>query len=265
MLGGLRQGLASIIMEDQALMAGSSQGIRAVVVAAIALSLTACSGNPLSRKYEYEEEIYLRLDGSATMYVNAAVPALVALRGLDLPTDPGARLDRQYVRALYDSPSSRVANISTSRRDNRRYVHLRLDVPDIRHLAESPPFSWSRYGLAVKDGSFEYSQHVNESANRPVGDVGWQGSELVAFRMHLPSRVTFHNSPSREVLRGNIIVWEQLLSERQQEMPVEIQVRMDTDSILSRTLLLFGAMIVLVAITFVLFIWFIKRRGPVKT
>lgn len=241
-------------------MAGRSQGIRVVVAAAIAIALTACSGNPLSRKYEYEEEIYLRLDGSATVYVNAAVPALVALRGMDLPTDPRARLDRQDVRALYETPVTRVANVSTSRRDNRRYVHLRLEVPDIRRLGEAPPFSWSRYAFDAEEGSFEYAQRVNEAASRPVGDVGWQGSELVAFRMHLPSRVTFHNSPSREVLRGNIIAWEQSLTERQQGSPVDIQVTMDAESILSRTLLLFGAMIVLVAITFVLFIWFIKRR-----
>ena len=57
------------------------------------LLLSACSVNPLSRKYEYEEEIS-RLDGSATVYVNASVPALVALRGVDLPLDPSARLDR---------------------------------------------------------------------------------------------------------------------------------------------------------------------------
>lgn len=243
-------------------MAGSWQGIRVAAVAAIVVALAACSGNPLSQKYEYEEEIYLRLDGSATVYVNAAVPALVALRGADLPTDPRARLDRREVGAFYDTPVTSVASVSTSRRDGRRYVHLRIDVSDIRRLGEAAPFSWSRYDFAVKDGSFEYSQQVNASAGGAAGDAGWQGSELVAFRLHLPSRVTFHNSPTREVRRGNIIVWEQLLAERRRGVPVDIVVRMDTESILSRTLLLFGAMMVLVAITFALFIWFVRRSGP---
>lgn len=243
-------------------MAGSWQCIRIAVAAAIVVAFAACSGNPLSRKYEYEEEMYLRLDGSATVYVNAAVPALVALRGADLPTDPRARLDGQDVRAFYDTPVTSVASVSSSRREGRRYVHLRIDVPDVRRLAEAPPFSWSRYGFAVKDGSFEYTQQVNASAGGAAGDASWQGSELVAFRLHLPSRVTYHNSPTREVRRGNIIVWEQLLTERQQGAPVDIVVRMDTDSILSRTLLLFGAMMVLVAITFALFIWFVRRSGP---
>jgi hypothetical protein len=90
------------------------------------LALVSCDQSPFSRKYEYEEDIYLRLDGSATVYVNAAVPALVALRGLDLPLDPRARLDRLKGREIYTTPASRVGSVSLSRRDNRRYVHLRI-------------------------------------------------------------------------------------------------------------------------------------------
>jgi hypothetical protein len=222
--------------------------------------IAACAANPLSRKYEYEEEVYLDLDGSATVYVNAAVPALVALRGADLPVDPSARLDRQDVRALFDSPVSRVASVSTSRRDGRRYVHVRLEVDDIRRLSSAPLFAWSGYRFDVGADSAEYAQQVGAGAGQEIGDVGWTGQELVAFRLHLPSRVTFHNAPSREILRGNIIAWEQSLADRREGVPVDITVRMESESILANTLLLFGAMIVLVAVSFVVFIWFIKRR-----
>ena len=226
--------------------------------------LAACSVNPLSRKYEYEEEIYVNLDGSATVYVNAAVPALVALRGVDLPLDANARLDRGDVRAIFETPVTRVANVSTSRRDGRRYVHVRIDVDDLRRLSEAGPFAWSSYGLSVTEAAAEYTQRIGPSAGRPVPDVGWTGSELVAFRLHLPSRVTFHNSPTGEVRRGNIIVWEQPLTERQQGAPIEIGVRMDSDSILANTLLLFGAMMVLVTLTFIGFVWFIRSRGTAE-
>lgn len=231
----------------------------------------ACTANPLSRKYEYEEEIYVRLDGSATVYVNAAVPALVALRGVDLPLDPRARFDRQDVRAAFESPANesrapetpvaRVANVSTSRRDGRRYVHLRLEVDDLNQLSQAAPFAWSSYELQVGADETSYRQRVGEAAGRNVGDVGWRGQELVAFRLHLPSRVLFHNSPSRTIQRGNIIAWEQPLTERQRGVPIDIEVRMASASILANTLLLFGGMMVLVAMTFVAFIWFIKRRG----
>lgn len=227
----------------------------------VVLLLAACTANPLSRKYEYEEEVYVDLDGSAIVYVNASVPGLVALRGVDLPLDPGARLDRQDVRALFESPVSHVANVSVSRRDGRRYVHLRIDVPNLARLPEAAPFAWSTYRLDRADDTATYRQRVGAAAGRAVEGVGWTGNELVAIRLHLPSRVNFHNAPSREVLRGNIIAWEQLLTERQAGTPIDIEVRMDNESILASTLMLFGAMAVLVLCTFAAFIWFIRSRG----
>jgi hypothetical protein len=230
-------------------------------LALAALLVVACGTNPLSRKYEYEEEIYVDLDGSATMYVNASVPALVALRGVALPLDPTARLDRQVVRTIFESRVSRVANVSLSRRDNRRYVHIRLEVDDVRRLAEAPMFAWSSYRFDVDGDLVKYVQRVGEAAGRDGGEAGWSGGELVAFRLHLPSRVTFHNSPTKEIRRGNIIVWEQPLGDRRQGIPIDIEVHMDNESILATTLMLFGGMIGLVALTFGLFIWFIRRRG----
>ncbi len=214
----------------------------------------------MSRKYEYEEEIFLALDGSASVYVNASVPALVALRGAALPVDPAARLDRQAVRDLYTSPVTQVANVNTSRRDGRRYVHLRINVADIRNLSEAAPFAWSHYRYQGKDGLFEYGQAVQAAAGKDVGNVGWEGHELVAFRLHLPSKVEFHNSPSRTIERGNIIVWEQALAERRKGTPLELTVRMQAESILFRTLALFGVMMAAVAVTFAAAIWFVKTR-----
>jgi hypothetical protein len=228
------------------------------------VAASAC-GNVISRKYEYEEEVFLGLDGSATVYVNASVPALVALRGVALPVDPRARLDRQVVRDLYESPASHVASVTTSRREGRRYVHLRLTVPDVRRLAEAPLFKWSAYAYREQDGQFEYSQVLGPAAAQAVGNVGWDGSELIAVRLHLPSRITFHNSPSRKVERGNIVVWEQPLTERLKGGPVEIVARMETQSILFRTLALFAAMGVLVVLTFIAAIWYVKSRKPASS
>jgi hypothetical protein len=230
----------------------------ALVLLSVLLSL-ACA-NVIARKYEYEEEIFLDLDGSATVYVNASVPALVALRGFKLPLDPNARLDRMLVRDLYTTPATTVESVTLSRREGRRYVHLRLDVPDIRRLGEASPFAWSDYRYLEGDNSFEFAQHVNEAAGTDVGDVGWAGDELVAVRVHLPSVITFHNSPARKVERGNIVVWEQPLAERIKGAPLTIEATMEKESILARTLILFGAMAVLVVFTFAGFIWYVKSR-----
>lgn len=230
----------------------------AVVVAALA---SASCGNVITRKYEYEEDVYLDLDGSATIYVNAAVPALVALRGAPLPLDPAARLDRNDVRAYYSAPGARVASVSTSRREGRRYVHLRIETDDIRGLSKVAPFAWSAYGLVEKDGVWVFTQQVTSAAGKPAGNVGWQGDELVAVRLHLPSRVPFHNAPSRTIERGNIITWEQPLTARATGEPLSIEVHLERDSILFQTLALFGGMALLAISTLTLFIWWVWRKG----
>ena len=228
----------------------------------IAVQASIACGNVIARKYEYEEEIFLALDGSATVYVNASVPALVALRGVALPLDPNARLDRMAVRDLYQTPVSQVESVTTSRREGRRYVHLRLDVPDIRRLGEAPPFAWSTYRYLEGESTFEFGQQIGAAAGTDVGSVGWGGDELVAVRVHLPSVITFHNAPTRRTERGNIVIWEQPLAERLKSTPLDVQATMEKESILFRTLALFGAMGVLVVLTFIGAIWFVRSRKP---
>jgi hypothetical protein len=220
--------------------------------------------------YEYEEDLYVSLDGSAQLIVNASIPALVTLRGLDLPIDPGVRLDTDRIRAAYTSPLTEVTRVSRPwRRQGRRFVQVRLRVKDIRRLSEVAPFSWSTYELAEKDGQAVYRQDIGGSAMRPgtLKNVGWTGGELVAFRLHLPSKILYYNArdletndPS-EIARGNILSWEQHLTDRLDGRPISIEVRMDRQSILHRTLWLFagafGAAVLLIGVI----IWLTMRKG----
>jgi hypothetical protein len=227
---------------------------------AILLSGVACRGL-MPRNYEYEEDLYLALDGSATLYVNSSVAALVALRGLPLDVQPRARLDRDALREAYTSRAAHVTRVSSSRRAGRRFVHLRVDVADVRRLAEAAPFSWSSYSLQTRRDTVVFKQRVGVSAGRRIEGAGWNGSELVAFRLHLPSKIQYHDAPSKRVERGNIVVWEQPLQDRLDGRPVSIEVRLDTQSILYRTLWLFGSMVLLVAAVFGIVIWWIVRKG----
>lgn len=219
----------------------------------------ACSGRVLKPQYEYEEELYLGLDGSATLNLNASVPALVALHGVDLPTDARARLDRDRVRALFAYPDSDVT-LTTSRRGGRRFVHVSVQVNDVRRLAQTGMFGWSRYEFRRDGDRIDFNQVVGRSAGREVRGVGWDGSEQVAFRMHLPSEILFHNS-SADVRRGNILEWEQPLSLRANGEPLELRVQMAPESILYTTLLLFGSTVVAAALTFAAVVWWLVRRG----
>ena len=49
----------------------------------------------------HEEEVYLSLDGTATVYVHSSVAALNALRGTSFDTDPAAAIDRAAIRDYF--------------------------------------------------------------------------------------------------------------------------------------------------------------------
>jgi hypothetical protein len=108
---------------------------------------------------------------------------------------------------------------------------------------------------------------VGDVKDGDPGRVNWDGREIVAFKLHLPSRVVYHNVKRLEdgetgaPERGNILTWEQRLSDRRANSPIEMEVRMDSASILYRTLWLFasafaGAVVVLGSL-----IWITIRRA----
>ena len=124
-------------------------GVLAVV---FLIGAAGCRGGLLGKQYEYEEDLTLAMDGSATLVVNASLPALAALRGLPVPTDSAARLDTDQVRALFETPVSDVTRVSRPwRRKGRRFIQVRMEIPDIRRLSEAAPFAWSTYEFGPAD------------------------------------------------------------------------------------------------------------------
>lgn len=246
---------------------------RAGAFAALLLAVTltaACGGSSVfGKRYEYEEDLTLDLDGSATLTINASIPALVALRGLDLDQSD-SRVDRDKIRAAYESHVSDVTRVSRPwRRKGRSYVQIRVRTEDVRRLSEAAPFAWSQYELVANGGEHTYRQTVGRSALKPgtLTNVGWDGSELVAFRLHLPSRIIEHNSRDVEtdettsVQRGNIVAWEQHLADRLEGTPVTIVARISSHSILYRTLWLFAGAFGAAVLVLCAFIWLAVRRG----
>jgi hypothetical protein len=110
---------------------------------------------------------------------------------------------------------------------------------------------------------------MGASALRPgtMQNYGWKGKELVAVRLHLPSRIVDHNArdiDSNEgsaVQRGNILAWEQLLTDRLDGRPISIEVRMDRQSILYTTLWLFAGAFAAAVLLLCGIIWLTIRKG----
>jgi len=246
----------------------------AALCAVFLVLAAACGGSNIGsifgRQYEYEEDLSLSLDGSATLIINSSIPALIALRGLALDPDVSARVDEDALRAAYTSPVSEVVRIGRPwRRNNRRFVQIRLKVSDIRRLNEAKPLSWSQYGLELQNDQYVFTQKVGPSAFKPgtLQNVGWNGKELVGFRVHLPSRIKFHNARDLDTNetgspeRGNILRWEQHLADRLDGAPVNIRIEMDKQSILHRTLWLFAGAFTAAVAALILAIWLVVRRG----
>jgi hypothetical protein len=251
----------------------SLRGWAGLLAAVMLATVSAgCNSRLFGKQYEYEEDLTLGLDGSATLVVNTSLPALMALRGLDLDLNPRARIDRdrEKIRAAYQSPVTEVQRVSRSwTRGGRRFVQVRIEIRDIRKLSDVAPLAWSRYELTAAGGHHVFRQHVGPSALRAgtLRNVGWNGSEIVAFRLHLPSKIIFHNSRDletntpREAARGNILAWEQHLADRLDGTPLDIHVEMESQSILHRTLWLFGGAFFAAIAVLALLIWLTMRKG----
>ena len=258
--------------------------MRAVAAAVVvAAAVTACNGRrgPLGPEYEYEEDLTLGLNGSATLVVNASVPALVALRGLPLNPDPRSRGDqlKKQIEDVYASPYTRVGRISMWTRYGRRFVGVHLTVTDIRSLPKAQPFTGEAYDLHESGDQIVYKHTLGRIGTNAgaVPGAGWQGNEIVAFRLHLPARIRFHNSRDLQTnaplspARGNILTWEQRLADRlaarpigyaEDKTPDVMEVRMDRESILYRTLWLFGLAFLAAVLVIASLIWLTMRRAP---
>ena len=92
---------------------------RVAALALVAATAVACGGGGFFRQYEYEEDIYLSLDGTATVYVNSSIPALDALRGASFDVRSNVPIDRQQIRSLYNTAVTHVRQVSFSRKNFR--------------------------------------------------------------------------------------------------------------------------------------------------
>ena len=236
----------------------------------LAACLAACS-NPFAPEYEYDEQLYLSVDGQATVVVNSSLAALVALRGAAIDASYDTKEDRASIRRLYENGGCSVDSVSRFwARHGRRFVQVQVSTADVRALAKCALTSWSAYELAPKQGAgnlLTFRQVAGPAAGKPPAAANWNGSELVAFKLHAPSRIQFQNVRSLEdgkpgsTERGNILTWEQRLADRLAGTPVDMQVEMDSTSILYTTIWLFVGAFAAAVLVLVLIIWWTMRRG----
>jgi hypothetical protein len=252
-------------------------GLRGAFVAlVVAIGVGGCT-NPLARQYEYDEQTYLEVDGSATVVLAASVHAIVALRGLPLDPSPNARIETDDVRKVFEAAGCTVNRVSRPwRRSGRRFVQVEFSVADFSKAAACGPLAWSTYtflrteATAETDATLTYRHIVGAPTGAVPAGVNWTGSELVAFKLHLPSKILHHSVRDIEtnevagIGRGNILTWEQRLADRLAGTPIAMEVITDANSILHQTMYLFAGAFVAAVIALITIIWLVIRRGRVR-
>ena len=133
-------------------------------------------------------------------------------------------------------------------------------MDDVRQLSRLAPFAWSSYRF---DRQGDTSSSGRPSGRRRPRTRATSVDRRRARRVpHAPAeRSRVAQLAVARIERGNILEWEQPLSERLAGRPLNIAVDLEPESILYTTLMLFGASIVAAAVALALIIWWIARRG----
>ena len=178
--------------------------------------------------------------------------------------DPQARLDRDRgARASSQDPGATVTRVSLSRRDGRRFVHVSIDVDDVRRLSQAARrLPGPAIGSIARDDALEFRAGGGRRGRQAVGDVGWdrrRGGAVPRARARARSCSTTRAAACE---RGNILEWDQPLAERaERRRRWRWSSRWSRESILYSTLLLFGGTIVAAALAFAIAIWLLVRKG----
>ena len=194
---------------------------------------------------------------------------LFRTKGIDASYD--TKEDRASIRRLFERGGCSVDSVSRFwARHGRRFVQVQVSTDDVRTLSKCALTSWSTYELAPKQGEanlLAFRQMAGPAAGKPDAAANWNGSELVAFKLHAPSRIQYQNVRSLQdgqpgdTERGNILTWEQRLADRLAGKTIDMQVEMDATSILYTTIWLFVGAFAAAVLMLVLIIWWTMRRG----
>ena len=117
---------------------------------------------------------------------------------------------------------------------------MRLDVTMSGGSAPRRRLRGRHYAFAQKGSQLIYTQTVGAAAAPAAASAGGTAQSWSRSACTCRARSTITTRQRHEVGRGNILGWEQPLADRLKGAPLELEARMETQSILYRTLWLFG-------------------------
>ena len=219
--------------------------MRIVAFLLLLLLLTGCTD------YAYEEEYFLRVNGSGELRISGSEVVFPILH-------PQLKeINRDTLREHFNTSSLKLLSIQDSTQRDERYYHLRGHFNSWKSLCEHGAFAARVCSLAkVKDALT--LQVIIWAVVAPMSeDIS---NRRLSFRFHIPSALLQHNT-TKGVQHGNILNWEQTLEEHQTNSPLSIEVKFDDQSVFGMALQMLGIAIVLVLITIGVSLVIIYRKG----
>ncbi len=195
----------------------------------VALALGSCT------TYEYEEEVFLDVDGSGSLRISGSRAFLGAV-------DPRFDGELSSITRAFTEPAFAVDSVRQTRRDERAFVHVQGSFRDWNELCGTWWFRERDCRLDVSDDALSIHMAIRGESRRPDTVAP---DAPVAFRFHFPSTVRFHNS-GNEIERGNIIRWERTAEEYFAGRPLTVEARFEQRSVLRTTAVILGTALGLV-------------------
>jgi hypothetical protein len=195
------------------------------------LALIAASG---CATYEYEEEVFLEVDGSGDIRMSGSEAAVEALH----------HVDADHAASLFEADGVQIVSVRETERDLRKFVHVEARFAEWEDLCCTPAFQGRACRLV--SGEDGLALHLSLPSPRESAPESLDPQAILALRYHFPSTIHYHNSPGG-IERGNILAWKRTLREHFAGRPLDVEVRFDRRTILEATVSIVGLAFVLVA------------------
>ena len=210
--------------------------------------------------YEYEHEIWVKVNGSGTVNVTGRPELWAAFKGVPFSAELEEDTLRAQARDLVERSGLTVKRVTVTHRGGRPYLCVSADFGDVNALNGTPAFPDLKLGLHPEGDKLR----LRASWARPTGaqTAPRQTDGVMAVRFHLPSKVYGHGNAMDGVERGNIVGWRQEVKQALAGGTLaDMWALIDSRSILVSTLALFGVAIVLALAIMATGLYWVLRRG----
>lgn len=210
----------------------------------LALFVAGCTS------YEYEEEVFLEVDGSGEIRMSGSTAAIHAIHHVD---DGASR-----AKALFEAEGVEIVSARETERERRKFVHVEARFGDWDALCRTPAFR-GRVCRLTK-GEEGLALELSLPSPREAAPDDLDPHAILALRYHFPSTIHYHNSPGG-IERGNILAWKHTLREHFAGRPLDVEVRFDRRTILQATVSVLGVSLALVLATIAIALGLMVRKG----